>query len=541
MSRMVKIGYCAGSIVLAALFFLMLWTFRIDVGRRDNASGYVVLNGVDVQTLQDDSARMGVRLRCTFVLDGQSVSDRTLAFPVYHQDVEVKIGGEEVYHLRADAKNAFGSTPGSEWNFILIRNEDMGKTVEVYLEPVYKNSVSAIPDFYLGNKFDIYRDKILRDLPALILGIFAVGLGIGFMAYIIYNRKNTEVDKSLFMLGLFSVQVGTWKLADLDAIHILLPGNIALSYVPYFALMLIAIPFTFFLKSIHRTSDKLVWYVPCFFCLGSAAFQICMQLLHIADLRQNLWLTHISLFLLCLVGGSMIIGEIRKKGWNKRLRINVSCILLCFLGMILDLGVYYISKGTSQTVLGLLGFTTYNMVLGIYSVKDAKALMAIGMQAKKLENKAFHDQLTGMYNRTAFADFIKMDGFVPEKWIAVMFDLNDLKHCNDTLGHDCGDKYICESARIISACFSDLGSCYRMGGDEFCALIHNCSQQECNRRLERVGKLAREYNETHSDIRIGIACGYEMYDYRIDYDINDTLRRADKRMYERKFRMKGQV
>ena len=60
----------------------------------------------------------------------------------------------------------------------------------------------------------------------------------------------------------------------------------------------------------------------------------------------------------------------------------------------------------TQTALGLLGFTTYNVVLGVYSVRDAKALMAIGMQAKKLENKAFHDQLTGLNNRTAFAECI---------------------------------------------------------------------------------------------------------------------------------------
>lgn len=540
MSRIVKIGYLACSAVLGVMFLLMLVTFRLDVRQRDAAPGFTAVQGVGVETLQDDSARLGVRLRCTFVLDGRNPADGTLAFFTYHQNVEVKIDGEQVYRLQAAPKNAFGRTPGCEWNFLPMRSEDMGKTVEVYLEPVYKRSMDIVPEFILGDKYEICRAEILRDLPALILGLIAIGLGLAFAAYVICNRKNTEIDRNLLMLGLFSIQVGVWKVADLDALHILLPGSIVLSYVPYFALMLIAIPFTFFIKSLHSTSEKSIWYVPCFFCIGSAVLQIGLQLLHITDLRQTLWLTHVSLFLLCLVDGSLIISEIRKKGWSRRLKINVLCIMLCFLGLILDMGVYYISRGTSQTVLGLLGFTTYNVVLGVYSVRDAKALMAIGMQAKKLENKAFHDQLTGLNNRTAFADFIHAEGFEPEKWIVVMFDLNNLKLCNDTLGHEFGDKYICESARIISECFSDLGPCYRMGGDEFCALIHGCSLRECDRRLERVEKLAGEYNKGHEDIRIGIACGYQLYDRRIDYDINDTLRRADKMMYEKKFRMKAQ-
>lgn len=540
MSRFVKISYAICSILLVVIFFHMMGTFRLDIRQRDDASGYIVVNDLSTEVVQDSTAEQGQLLRCTLVLDTQDVADRTLAFYAYHQNVEVRIDGETVYHMRADARNPFGRTPGCVWNFITIRDEDLGKTVEVELEPVYKSSMDIVPDFLLGSKYDICRDKIAKDLPALILGCVAVGLGLAFAGYIIYNRKNTEVDRNLLMLGLFSIQVGIWKITDVDAIHILLAQYIVVSYVPYFALMLVVIPFTFFIKSLHSTSEKPAWFIPCIFCIGSAVVQCGLQLSGIADFREMLWLTHLSLFILCVVDVILIVKEIVTRGWSKRLKINISCIALCFLGLILDMGVYYISKGTTQTVLGLLGFTTYNVVLGVYSVKDAKALMAIGMQAKKLENKAYHDQLTGLYNRTAFADFISADEFEPEKCVVVMFDLNNLKYYNDTFGHDLGDRYICESARIINDSLSDLGHCYRMGGDEFCALIHGCSLKECEKRAELIEKLAMEYNKTHEDVRIGIACGYEVYDRRIDYDINDTLRRADKMMYEKKFKMKHQ-
>lgn len=540
MNRFVKIGYLICSFVIMLLFFFMLGSFRLDIQQRDDTSGYDILQDCNIETVQDSTARLGQLLRCTFVLDVESVTDRTLVFSTYHQNVKVRIDGDTVYQMRADTRNSFGRTPGCEWNFITIREEDLGKTVEVDLEPVYKSSVDIVPDFLFGSRYDICRDKIVEDLPALILAAVSVILGLAFVAYVLYNRRNTEVDRSLMMLGLFSMQVGLWKIADVDAIHILFPRSIAVSYAPYFTLMLVVIPFNFFIKSLHSSSEKLGWYLPCFFCLGSAVVQLGLQLLKIADLREMLWLTHLSLFILCAVDVFLIAREIVTKGWSKRLRINVSCIALCFLGLILDMGVYYISRGMTQTALGLLGFTTYNVVLGVYSVRDAKALMAIGMQAKKLENKAFHDQLTGLNNRTAFAECIAAEEFEPDKCVVVMFDLNNLKYCNDTFGHEAGDKYICESARIINECFSDLGSCYRMGGDEFCALIQGCSLRECEKRVERITRLAEEYNKTHEDIRIGIACGYEVFDRRIDYDINDTLRRADKMMYEKKFRMKHQ-
>ena len=52
-----------------------------------------------------------------------------------------------------------------------------------------------------------------------------------------------------------------------------------------------------------------------------------------------------------------------------------------------------------------------------------------------------------------------------------MFDLNDLKKCNDTYGHDYGDQYIMMASEILKKLFALDGKCYRIGGDEFCALV----------------------------------------------------------------------
>ena len=56
-------------------------------------------------------------------------------------------------------------------------------------------------------------------------------------------------------------------------------------------------------------------------------------------------------------------------------------------------------------------------------------------------------------------------------------DINGLKMVNDTRGHAAGDQIICDAAACIAEVFGREGKCYRIGGDEFIALILADRQQ----------------------------------------------------------------
>lgn len=53
----------------------------------------------------------------------------------------------------------------------------------------------------------------------------------------------------------------------------------------------------------------------------------------------------------------------------------------------------------------------------------------------------------------------------------IMMDLNGLKATNDTAGHEAGDELIIGAAKCMTNAFSGLGNVYRVGGDEFVALL----------------------------------------------------------------------
>ena len=83
------------------------------------------------------------------------------------------------------------------------------------------------------------------------------------------------------------------------------------------------------------------------------------------------------------------------------------------------------------------------------------------------------DELTGLYNRRGYevdCDAINKENTLNEYSI-IMMDLNGLKSANDTVGHEAGDELIIGAAKCMNNAFSSLGKVYRVGGDEFVALL----------------------------------------------------------------------
>ena len=115
-----------------------------------------------------------------------------------------------------------------------------------------------------------------------------------------------------------------------------------------------------------------------------------------------------------------------------------------------------------------------------------------------------------------------------------MFDLNNLKKCNDTLGHMEGDRYLTDSADLIKKIFEGYGKVYRIGGDEFCVIMKNSSEEEIEGLIRMLMQEESVYNESSEMVCMQIAAGYARYDPRLDADLDKTRSRADMLMYENK-------
>jgi two-component system, cell cycle response regulator len=88
--------------------------------------------------------------------------------------------------------------------------------------------------------------------------------------------------------------------------------------------------------------------------------------------------------------------------------------------------------------------------------------------------QALTDELTGLGNRRMLAEDLEEAGETASQAdprMIVMYDLNGFKLYNDTFGHPAGDSLLARLGQNLAAAVAPYGKAYRMGGDEFCALL----------------------------------------------------------------------
>lgn len=531
-------------LILAVLFFLVVfrtWSkYGVYTTSRQYRHGYQTIRNYEYERYEDPQAPAGVRQEFRFPVDKVTGAYRELVFFTKHQNVYVYVDGVQVYYICPAQGNRFGKTPGGVWNSIAFEEGEEGSEILVVTYPVYKGMTAKKPTFYYGEKFEIVLHVLSQQLPALFICFICILLGILFIVYEFYHHKDVEkVEGNLSMLGIFAIVIALWKLTDSEIAYLLFPDQHAMYLVPCFLLHLGMVPFILFAKGLNiGVRSRKFWDICVCASMGIALITTLLQIFNIYDLRETLWVVHLEIIALLALFFGMALYEIRHRGMTEKLRLHMIALPICAVGVILDMAFYYTVSSNRSGFFAILGFAIYTVILGLDSIKAIKELISIGVQAKHFEQKAYHDQLTGLNNRMAYADYTNRDEFSPQRCIIAVFDLNNLKKCNDILGHEKGDIYIRECADIIKDTFQDIGQCYRMGGDEFCVLMEQVSLETCHKRMKQMEELVVQRNQRNPEIKMGIAYGYDMFDNRIDHNINDTSRRADKKMYDRKFKMK---
>jgi len=539
MKKIVYSLYAAGIVCLLLFFCYLCASIHNESFQTRKADGFTEVTDYRRTMAAEKGLPQGVKAIYEMQFEDIGDGGEYLIFYSVHQEVAVYVGEELVSSLHRDSETPFGKSPGNCWTSVPLYQRDNGSKIRIELTPVYEETIDTIPDFYYGSRLSIWIWIVKTNLLPFLLSMLAILSGFCFLLFTLYNHKNSEVDQSLGMMGMFAIHIGVWKMTDMPAFSLFASRSGVVAYLPFLSLLLVIIPFILFVKELFLKKEHILWYLLCFFCFAVASLTLVLQIADLQDMRQSLWMTHLDIVAMVAFVLWMLFQEWRKAGWSSQLRLMALCMVLCFAGLISDLATYYLSGGGTMMVYGMFGFMTYVIILGIRSIRNTKKLMRIGMKAKRYEQMAYHDQMTGLYNRTAYAERTEGKDFVPEDCIAVMFDLNDLKKCNDTQGHEQGDRYIMCGAQIIRQSFDDIGKCYRMGGDEFCVLLEKVPLEVCRQRIQRLKKSVEEHNRKYpEEFPVQIATGYEMYDETEDFDFSDTLRRADKMMYHEKFMMK---
>ena len=149
-----------------------------------------------------------------------------------------------------------------------------------------------------------------------------------------------------------------------------------------------------------------------------------------------------------------------------------------------------------------------------------------------LRSAAETDALTKLPNRYRFKQYLLEPIETGHSIAFFVFDLNYLKITNDTKGHIAGDNLLCSAGECISECFGSIEDsiCFRYGGDEFAAVLKDCTP-------EHIESLMEKFEQEQQRRNISIAAGYAYADDIRDTTLNKLFSEADKKMYANKVKM----
>ncbi len=169
--------------------------------------------------------------------------------------------------------------------------------------------------------------------------------------------------------------------------------------------------------------------------------------------------------------------------------VTVATVLT--LGAVATQRVFIDSLDPVLVGFGVIAVLLTSFRLALLQQRQTAMQLRLGTLAQELHDRARTDALTGLGNRLALVEEIdRLLGTGAERSVVHAFyvDVDDFKTVNDTLGHETGDRLLrCTADRLVAAAGD---ATYRIGGDEFVALIAGLSLTEANEVAQSIVDVA---------------------------------------------------
>lgn len=148
------------------------------------------------------------------------------------------------------------------------------------------------------------------------------------------------------------------------------------------------------------------------------------------------------------------------------------------------------------------------------------------------------DELTGLLNRRGFTTLaeqqIRTSLRTGNRLWLLFADLDGLKDINDRLGHEAGDRALCEIAQLLKAgSFREADLVARLGGDEFAILANEVSPTDGDTFVKRVDEAVRRASEKPGrEFTLSLSAGVAVLDPAQPQTLDELIGQADRRMYQ---------
>ena len=128
------------------------------------------------------------------------------------------------------------------------------------------------------------------------------------------------------------------------------------------------------------------------------------------------------------------------------------------------------------------------------------AAVKVSHANRQLEQKAYIDLHTGLPNKSKCEELFHNVEFIKTPTACIVFDMNNLKRVNDSLGHSIGDQLILNFARLLRNSIPAKHFVGRYGGDEFMAVIYDATRESITEILTEFQNEVEQFNRLRNPV-----------------------------------------
>lgn len=420
---------------------------------------------------------------------------------------------------------------GDLWHYIELR-DCQPEVDEIKLEftSFAQFGNVKVSDIYMGKQQEIFSIALGLDYYKYIVILLLAMMGLSVLLFRLLYRRTIGLHPSIVMLGFGSLFAAASVISISNVVSFDYLSAYTLRIIGYNSLLLSVTAVTGYIVQfesltkrrslVYLMGTSIIWVI-----LFSA-----VHLLHHRLIESWEYAVFITLIVGTLMYSLFLLAHAFSKG-----RGELKVILISFsqlLGLVmLDFLLNY-GTGVSGPVFSLLGVVIFFLINAVSEIQTTLKLYEWAELTNYYKYLARTDRMTSLKNRISLVEDLQKYNLNKEGLSIISFDVDNLKMVNDNFGHNLGDDMIITASQLIYDVFGGLGDCYRISGDEFLC-ISDADIFVINNHLFRFKQAIRALDHSKPYL-LRISAGLATFSEDTDRNLQDTMIRADKEMYDDK-------
>lgn len=160
--------------------------------------------------------------------------------------------------------------------------------------------------------------------------------------------------------------------------------------------------------------------------------------------------------------------------------------ILTILGAFCGLMLYGVLMFSGQNFLlyCVLAGSVFGLITACASLFFVRNYINLKIRHQKLKQELRSDTLTGLLNRRAFDDDIRME--YGDRYSMIFLDVDNFSLFNNTYGHQVGDRMLTIFADIIKSRTRQSDLVYRYGGEEVIVILPDCAKTDAGQIAQNI-------------------------------------------------------